>query len=237
MEWGALFDGGKDGGEVADASGGEGFEGAGGDGVDADFFRAEVGGEIANGGFESRFSYSHDVVVGEHLFCAVVSESEDGAAFGHERLCGASERNEGVDADVVGHAEVFAGSSQDIVYFHIGRESDGVDEDVELAIDVFELLEDGVDVRVDGDVAAEGFGAGEIRGELFGFALETLALIADGKGGAGFGELLGDGPSDAAFVGEAEDDGDFAFEIDHVVECLLFFYAGLRISVEGGVWV
>ena len=36
VEGGALFDGGEDFGEVADAAGGEGFDGAGGDGVDAD---------------------------------------------------------------------------------------------------------------------------------------------------------------------------------------------------------
>ena len=47
--------------------------------------------------------------------------------------------------------------------------------------------------------------------------LEALVLVADGEGGAGFGELLGDAPGDAALVGEAEDYGDFAFEIDHVV--------------------
>ena len=106
----------------------------------------------------------------------------------------------------------------------VGREADGVDEDVEFAVGGFELLEDGVDVGVDGDVAAEGFGAGEIGGELFGFALEALALVADGEGGAGFGELLGDAPGDAALVGEAEDDGYFAFEIDHDASgsCLFF---------------
>ncbi len=87
---------------------------------------------------------------------------------------------------------------------------------------VFELLEEGVDLGVDGDVALEGLGAGEVGGELFGFALEALVLVADGEGGAGFGELLGDAPGDAALVGEAEDDGDFAFEIDHGGSLLLF---------------
>ena len=51
----------------------------------------------------------------------------------------------------------------------------------------FELLEDGVNVGVDGDVAAKGSCAGEIGGELFGFALEALVLVADGEGGASFG--------------------------------------------------
>jgi len=90
-----------------------------------------------------------------------------------------------------------------------------VDEDVNFSVGGSELLEDTVDVGVDGDVAAEGLSSGEVGGELFSFALETLVLVADGEGGAGFGELLGDGPGDAALVGEAEDDGYFAFEVNH----------------------
>jgi hypothetical protein len=225
MERAAFFDGVEDLAEVADASGGEGFDWACGDGVDANFFCAEVGGEVADGGFQSGFCDAHDVVVGEDLFSAVVGEGEDGAALGHEWLCAAGEGDEGVDADVVGDAEVVALGVEDVV-LDVGSEADGVDEDVDLSIGGFELLEDGVDVGVDGDVAAEGFGAGEIGGELFGFALEALVLVADGEGGAAFGELLGDTPGDAAFVGEAEDDGDFAFEVDHVGGWLLFFTQG-----------
>ncbi len=69
----------------------------------------------------------------------------------------------------------------------LGAKPMEVDDDVEFAVGGFELLEDGVDVGVDGDVATEGLGAGEVGGELFGFALEALALITDGEGGAGFG--------------------------------------------------
>ncbi len=124
VEWGALFDGGEDGGEVADAAGGEGFDGAGGDGIDANLFGAEVGGEVANGGFKCSFRYSHDVVVREYFVGAVVGEGEDGAAFGHEGLGGAGEGDEGVGADVVGDAEVFAGGVEDAV-FDVGGEADG----------------------------------------------------------------------------------------------------------------
>ena len=67
VERGALFDGGEDLGEVADAAGGEGFDGAGGDGVDADVLWAERGGEVADGGFERGLGDTHDVVVGEDL--------------------------------------------------------------------------------------------------------------------------------------------------------------------------
>ena len=66
-----------------------------------------------------------------------------------------------------------------------------MDNDVEFAVGGLELLEDGVDVSIDGDVAAEGFGVRQVGGKLVGIALETLVLVADGEGGACFGELLG----------------------------------------------
>ena len=99
------------------------------------------------------------------------------------------------------------------------------------------LREGGVDLVVAGDVALEGAGGAglaEVCDELFGFALEALGLVAEDEGGAGFGELLGDGVGDAALVGDAEDDGDFALDVDHDVGCLLFDDANLRISAESG---
>ena len=60
---------------------------------------------------------------------AVVGEGEDGAAFGHERSGGAGDGDEGVDADVVGDAEVIAGGEQEVVLDGVGGgEGDGVDE-------------------------------------------------------------------------------------------------------------
>ena len=76
--------------------------------MDADIFGAERGGEVADGGLERGLGDAHHVVVGKDFFCAVVSEGEQGAAFGHERGGGAGERDEGIDRDVVGDAEVFA---------------------------------------------------------------------------------------------------------------------------------
>ena len=86
VERGALFDCGKDAGEVADPASGQSLDGACGDGVDSDLLRAEVGGEVADRGFETGFGYAHDVVVGKDLLGAVVGESENRATFGHEGL-------------------------------------------------------------------------------------------------------------------------------------------------------
>src|ERR1700721_585407 len=72
---------------AGEAPGGAGGGGGGGGGVDTDLFCAEVGGKVADGGFERGLCDAHDVVVWEDLFCAVVGEGEDGAALGHERFC------------------------------------------------------------------------------------------------------------------------------------------------------
>src|SRR5581483_1143242 len=129
VERSAVGDGVEDGGEVTDAAGGEGVDGAGGDGVDPDFFRAELVSKITHGGLEAGFADAHDVVVGEDLFGAVVGEGEDGGAFGHERGGDAGDRDERVDADVVGDGEVVAGGGEDRV-LDVGGEADGVDDGV-----------------------------------------------------------------------------------------------------------
>ena len=188
-------------------------------GVDADVLLAELGGKVTDGGFKGGLGGAHDVVVGEDLVGAEVGEGEDAAAIGHEGGGGAGEGDERVDADVMRNAEVFTLGVENGV-LDVGREADGVDEDVDGAVGGFELGEDGFDLVVVGYVALEGscgltLGGGKLGGEGFGFALEAFGLVADGEGGAGFGELLCDGPGDGALVGEAEDDGDFAGEVDH----------------------
>ena len=116
----------------------------------------------------------------------------------------------------MGDAEVLAGGEEEVVFDGVGGgEGDGVHDGVEGAVGLFECGEEGVDFGVDGDVALVGLGVLELGDEGVGFFLEALVLVADGEGGAGFGQLLGDAPGDAAFVGQAEDDGDFAFEVDH----------------------
>ncbi len=87
----------------------------------------------------------------------------------------------------------------------------GVDDRVQRPVGLLELGEEGLDLGVGGDVALVGAGVLELGDEGVGFPFEALVLVADGEGGAGFGELLCDAPGDAALVGEAEDDGYFAF--------------------------
>ena len=109
-----------------------------------------------------------------------------------------------------------------------GGEGDGVDEDVELAVLLFERGEEGVDLGVVGDVALEAGGAGKFGDEAFGFVLHALVLVADGQGCAGFVEFLGDAPGDGTLVGQPEDHGRLTRQIDHS-----FFFLRCRCSVQG----
>ncbi len=96
-----------------------------------------------------------------------------------------------------------------------GSEADAVDQDMELAVALFELGEDAVDIGVGGDVALEGWAPRKVGDQVLGVGAEAFILIADGEVDSGGVKLLGDGPGDAAFVGEAEDDGGAAFQIEH----------------------
>jgi len=102
--------------ECADAAGGEGLDGTGGDGVDADVFGAEVPGEIADGGFKRGLGHAHDVVVGDDLLRAEVSEGDDAAAFGHEGSGGAGNGEHFVDVFKAGCADAALAAS----IFHFG---------------------------------------------------------------------------------------------------------------------
>ena len=122
----------------------------------------------------------------------------------------------------MGDAEVFAPGLKEVVLDGVGgRESDGVDEDVDGCVGLGDAGEDGVNLFDGGDVALKGLGARQLRGEGIGVLLEALGLVADGERRASCGKLLADGPGDAAFIGQAEDDGDFALEIDHACVWLL----------------
>ena len=66
----------------------------------------------------------------------------------------------------MGDAEVVAGGEEEVVFDGVGGGvGDGVDEDVEGAVGLFESGEEGVDLGVDGDVALVGFCVAELGDE------------------------------------------------------------------------
>ena len=73
-----------------------------------------------------------------------------------------------------------------------------------------DLGEECIDVFVAGDVALEGatdapFWPRSLEQLLFGLTLQTLGVIGEHEGGAGFGHLLGYAVGNAAFIREAKD--------------------------------
>ena len=98
-----------------------------------------------------------------------------------------------------------------------GRVGHGVDEDVELAVFLLQRGEQRFDFGVARYVALETAGAGELVDQVFGLGLHALVLVADGQGGAGRMQFLGDAPGDGTLVGQPEDYGRFACQIDHSV--------------------
>jgi hypothetical protein len=67
------------------------------------------------------------------------------------------------------------------------------------------LIEELRNFFVFGDVAHEGFGAGEGQNQVFGFQCHAFVLIGDGQIDARRVQALRDGPCYGALVGYSED--------------------------------
>ena len=99
-----------------------------------------------------------------------------------------------------------------------GGEGDGVNDGVDDGEGFRDLREGGVDLLVGGDVKLDGAAAACLAQRLqkvFGLFFQALGLVAEDERGAGIGEGFGDGVGDAAFVGDAEHDGDLTLHGDH----------------------
>ncbi len=96
-----------------------------------------------------------------------------------------------------------------------GREADAVHQTVQDAIFFLQVGEKPRELIVLRDIAHEAGGAGKLCDQIFGFEGQALILVGDGEAPAGLLEFLRDGPSDAAFVGQAEDYGGF-LRVGHI---------------------
>jgi hypothetical protein len=96
-----------------------------------------------------------------------------------------------------------------------GRVGDSVHKDVNPGILLFQRGKQRYDVLIVGDIALEAAGAGEIVDQVPGLGFHAFVLVADGQSGSGLVKLLGDAPCDGALVGQPEDHGCLACQIDH----------------------
>ena len=198
--------------EAGDASSGECLDRSGGDGVDPYVLFAQIVRQVAHGGFQSRLSHSHHVIVRHHLFGAKVGERNYAAPLAHQRSGGARQRNQRVDADLVRNPEALAAGHHELVAQLFGGSiGDRVDERVNSAVAALQLLEQRINLAVARDIALEGV-SGQAQNHLLGFLPDALVLIRDGQLGSGGLKRLCDGPGNAAFVGDPEHHGRTVFQ-------------------------
>ena len=107
-----------------------------------------------------RLGHAHHVVVRHNFLRAVVGHGDDAAAIFHERRGGARHRDQRIHADVVGDAEAFARGVDELAFQFLSRsEGHAVHQHMQLAVALFELDKQAVDVGVIGHIAHEAFRA------------------------------------------------------------------------------
>src|SRR6266513_60484 len=196
--------------EVRDSSRRQRLDRPGGNGVHADSPLPKVVRQIANRRFQRRLGHAHYVVVRNHFLGTVVRQRDHPAASGHERRGAARYCNQGIDADVMRDAKAFARSVEKGI-FQLFRRSKphAVNQAVQHAVARLQLIEQSRDLIVFRDVAHEPRGARHLGDQVPGFELEPFVLIGNRQPPAGLVQFLGDGPRDAALVGQSEDDRCF----------------------------
>ena len=112
------------------------------------------------------------------------------------------------------HAERLAAGVHELAFQRVlGRERHRMQQQMQLAELFADRLEHAGDVVVLGHVARQDERVGAERaGEFLDVFLEPLALVGEGELGACAVPRLRDGPGDGAFVGDAEDNSQFASE-------------------------
>src|SRR5690606_38985896 len=97
------------------------------------------------------------------------------------------------------------------------REGNGVDQEVDLAPLLLEIVEDSVDAFLDRDIAIAGNEGAEFRGERFNPLAERLALIGKSEFRTLLGQRLGDTPRDRPVVRDPHDEA--ALSCHQAVTC------------------
>ena len=142
-----------------------------------------------------------------HAFGAVVGQRQARAAFGHHLGSALGDSGERVDRDVHGGQEVLAGGVDvAAAQFVLVRETDGVNDEVQLAPFGFEFAEEGVDRIHVRDVARQNEIRAELRGQRADALEQGIALIGERQLGACIGERLGDTPCNRFVIGKAHDE-------------------------------
>src|SRR5262252_9582514 len=115
--------------KAANASGRQRIDRAGADAVDTDFLWAQVVGEIASACFKSRFGHAHHIVMWHDFFCPVIGHGDNAAAFGHQRCCPSSQRDERISTYIMGDSKGFAAGVKEVTFQCFSwSKSDGMEQ-------------------------------------------------------------------------------------------------------------
>jgi len=121
-----------------------------------------------------------------------------------------------VDAHVHRGAESFACGREELApQLGCRGERHGVDQDIQLAVLLFERRKQAIDLRIDRNIALKTAGARQLGDQVLRFGLHPLVLVTNGQGCSGLVKFLGDAPGDRSLVGQPEDHGRFPCQIDH----------------------
>src|SRR5256885_6195687 len=83
--------------------------------------------------------------------------------------------------------------------------------------DLLNLGEELLDFGVARYVALEGLCAGQRANQIMSFGFHPFVLVSNGQFGAGIAQTLGNGPGNAAFIGNSKDNHILALHAQHRV--------------------
>ena len=196
---------------IRDAGAGQRPHRPGRDGVDADALAAEIGREITHGGFQRRLGHAHDVVRRHDPLRAAIGQRDHRTAVLHQRRGALGHFREREARDQHGIGEIFP-RRVGVAALQLAPvgEGQGVNDEIEAAPGLFDLVEDVVDRGQIADVARDDdIGADRFR-QRHGAAAERIALIAERQLGPMCRAGPCDAPGDRAIVGHPHDKAAFA---------------------------
>ena len=177
-----------------------------------------------SGAFQGRLGDTHNIVSRHDFLGSVIGHGHDRPAAGafHERDCSPGDSQECVHGDIDGIEECSPWGLHEVAPgepLAFGK-GDGMDEHMKGIVLLGKLGEDLVDLFVTACIERckprvvdlEGFDSS--LGAAFVFVARQ---VGEGASTAVVGEGLGDVPGVGAFVGDADDEGGFAFEQGHGV--------------------
>ena len=201
----------EDDASIRDTRAGKRTHGPGGQRVDPDPARAEVGGQIADRGFEGCLGDTHHIVGGNPARRAAIGERQQRAAVGHQFRCPLSHLREREAGDDHRVDEVIpAGIGIAAMKLAAIGKRQCVDDEIEAAPNLLDLGKSIVDGRGIADIARNDNLRADRLGEWNSPPPESLALVGEGKLRTLPCKYPRNAPGNGALIGHAHDEASLA---------------------------